>query len=210
LNAKACARFLRHWFACSTHQPAKVRILLVHETEHDIERLLDVLLRDGDTVRSVVANSLTLMHEIEAWHPELLMIAADDPSRDMVEQICVASMGRDRPIVMFTEADDPLATRSLVKAGVSAYVVAGLKPERLRSVINVAIERFEHEREQHVSLREAQRRAEDERAVARAKNYLRRQGLDEADAYAELRTRAMRSRCSIAEVARRIVGAPGV
>jgi two-component system, response regulator / RNA-binding antiterminator len=185
-----------------------VRILLVHETEHDVERLLDVLLRDGDTVRSVVANSLTLMHEIEAWQPELLMIAADDPSRDMVEQICVASMGRDRPIIMFTEADDPQATRSLVKAGVSAYVVAGLKPERLRSVINVAIERFEHEREQHVSLREAQRQAEDDRAIARAKNYLRRQGFDETDAYAELRTRAMRSRSTIADVARRIVGAP--
>jgi two-component system, response regulator / RNA-binding antiterminator len=186
-----------------------VRILLVHETEHDLERVLEALLREGDTVRSVAANALTLMHEIETWHPELLMIATDDPSRDMVEQVCVASITRDHPIVMFTEADDPQATRALVKAGVSAYVVAGFKPERLRAVMNVAIERFEHEREQHASLREAQRRVEDDRAIARAKSYLRRQGLDESAAYAELRARAMRTRSTIAEVARGVLGAPG-
>jgi two-component system, response regulator / RNA-binding antiterminator len=185
-----------------------VRILLVHETDHDVERLLEALLRDGDTVRSVVANAVTLLHEIEAWQPELLLIAADDPSRDMVEQICVASQERDRPIVMFTEADDPDSMRSLVKAGVSAYVVAGFKPERLRSVINVAVERFEHEREQHAVLRDAQKRADDDRAIARAKSYLQRQGLSESDAYAELRSQSMRARCTIAETARRIVGAP--
>jgi two-component system, response regulator / RNA-binding antiterminator len=184
-----------------------VRILLVHETEHDVEQLLEALLRDGNTVRSVAASALTLQQEIEAWLPELLMIAADDPSRDMVEQICVASIDRERPIVMFTEADDPHAMRALVKAGVSAYVVAGLNSERLRPVINVAVERFEYEREQYASLREARKRADDDRAIARAKNYLRRQGLSEPDAYAELRMRAMRERCTIAEMARNIVGA---
>jgi two-component system, response regulator / RNA-binding antiterminator len=185
-----------------------VRILLVHETDHDVERLLDVLMRDGDTVRSVSANAVTLAHEIEAWQPELLLIATDDPSRDMIEQICVASTGLDRPIVMFTEDDDPSAMRALVKAGVAAYVVAGLRPERLRPVINVAIERFAHDIEQRAILREAQKRAEDDRAVSRAKRYLQRQGMNESEAYAQLRSRAMSSRNSIAEIARRIVGAP--
>lgn len=175
-----------------------MRILLVHETDHDVERLLEALLREGDTVRSVAANAVTLLHEIEAWKPELLLIAADDPSRDMVEQICVVSQERDRPIVMFTEADDADSMRSLVKAGVAAYVVAGFKPERLRSVINVAVERFEHEREQHAALRDAQKRAEDDRAIARAKSYLQRQGHTESEAYAELRSRRIMSITTIA------------
>lgn len=187
-----------------------MRILLVHETEHDVERLLEALSRDGDIVRSVVANSLTLMYEIDAWQPDLLMIAADDPSRDMVEQICVASAERDRPIVMFTEADDAQTMSTLVRAGVSAYVVAGCRPERLRSVMNVAVERFAYERSQFASLRVAEQRIQDDRVVSRAKNYLQRQGMSEPDAYAHLRASAMRSRCTIADMARRLVGASDV
>jgi two-component system, response regulator / RNA-binding antiterminator len=188
----------------------RLRILLVHETEHDIERLLEALLRDGDTVRSVAANALTLAHEIEAWQPELLMIATDDPSRDMVEQICVASAQRDRPTVMLTEDDDAQTMSELLRAGVSAYVVAGWKPARMRSVLNVAVQRFEYERAQFASLREAQQRAQDERIVSRAKSYLQRQGFSEPEAYAQLRTHAMQERCTIAEIARRVVGARSV
>jgi two-component system, response regulator / RNA-binding antiterminator len=188
----------------------RLRILLIHETDHDIEPLLEVLSRDGDTVRSVAAQAMTLLKEIDAWRPELLMIAADDPSRDMVEQICVASATRDRPIVMFTEDDDANTMRTLVKAGVSAYVIAGCKPERLRSVISVAIERFEHERDQYAQLRDAERRAENERVVSRAKQFLQRNGCTEAEAYAELRRRAMHERCTIADIAQRVVGASSV
>jgi two-component system, response regulator / RNA-binding antiterminator len=184
-----------------------LKVLLLHETEQDVERLAQALMRDGDVVRSIRANALTMANEIEAWPPDVLLIAADDPSRDMVEQICVASSGRERPIVMFTEADDPEAMRSLVKAGVSAYVVAGCAPARLRPVINVALERFEHEQAQFTAVREADARRDDERVVARAKAYLQRSGLSESEAYTQLRQQAMHARCTIAEVARRVVGA---
>ncbi len=185
-----------------------LKVLLLHDTGQDVERLAQALVRDGDVVRSIRASALSMASEIEAWPPDVLMIAADDPSRDMVEQICVASAGRERPIVMFTEADDADAMRTLVKAGVSAYVVAGCVPSRLRSVINVALERFTHEQTQYQTIRQAHRREEDERVVAKAKAFLQRQGLSEPEAYAQLRKRAMRERCTIAEVARVVLGAP--
>jgi two-component system, response regulator / RNA-binding antiterminator len=204
------ARFLqthRHDELCPTQN---LKVLLLHETEQDVERLAQALMRDGDEVRSIRANALTMAAEIEAWPPDVLLIAADDPSRDMVEQICVASANRERPIVMFTEADDPEAMRTLVKSGVSAYVVAGCAPARLRSVINVALERFEHEQLQYLAVRTAATKQEDERAIGRAKAYLQRTGLSEADAYAQLRRQAMQERRTIAEVARRVVGASSV
>jgi two-component system, response regulator / RNA-binding antiterminator len=189
------------------HDRLSLKVLLLHETEQDVERLAQALARDGDVVRSIRANALTMDAEIEAWPPDVLLIAADAPSRDMVEQICVTSAGRERPIVMFTEADDPEAMRSLVKSGVSAYVVAGCVPSRLRSVINVALERFEHEQSQYQAVQTAALKQDDDRAIARAKAYLQRSGMSEADAYAQLRRQAMRQRCTIAEVARRVVGA---
>jgi two-component system, response regulator / RNA-binding antiterminator len=141
------------------------------------------------------------------WRPDLILIAADDPTRDMVEQICVMSQHRERPIVMLTEADDVAAMKRAVKAGVAAYVVAGFKPQRMAAVMDVAIERFAHEREQYAALQLANKRVNDERLIGQAKAMLRRQGLSESDAYARLRTQAMRDRCTIAEVAERLIGA---
>ena len=163
-------------------------------------------------MRSLAVNALTLQAEVERWNPELILIAADDAARDVVEQICVNSQFRERPIVVFTEDDDPLAMRAAMQARVSAYVVAGMQPKRLRSVIDVALERFKQDQLQIAQI-DAARRAADteqveqarERAVARAKALLRRRGMSEQDAYAALRTRAMRDRCSLAEVAERVL-----
>lgn len=184
-----------------------MKILLLHDTEHDVPEIEQMLAGHGHHVRSVTANALVLSEEVATWLPDLILIAADDPSRDMVEQICVVSQHRERPIVMFTEADDARAMRAAVKAGVAAYVVAGLKPQRMQAVMDVAIERFTHEREQHAALAAAAAREAGERSVAKAKALLRRQGLDEAEAYAQLRARAMRERSSLAEVAQRLIDA---
>ncbi|TAG81224.1 MAG: ANTAR domain-containing protein [Betaproteobacteria bacterium] len=184
-----------------------LKVLLLHNTSHDVAALEAALSRMGDEVRSISANAITMLREIEAWPPDLILIAADDPTRDMIEQICVASAGRERPIVMFTEADDAQAMRSLVKAGVSAYVVAGCAPNRLRPVIDVALERFAHEQAQHLQIRAAEKKAHDEKLIARAKAQLARHGLDEAAAYAQLRRSAMQRRCTIAEVAADLLGA---
>jgi two-component system, response regulator / RNA-binding antiterminator len=184
-----------------------VRVLLLYETQHNVDEMAEALSRDGAVVRSVRADALTMAEHIEAWPPDVVLIAADDPSRDMVEQICVATANRAHPFVMFTEADDPSAMRSLVQAGVAAYVVAGYVPSRMNSVIQVALERFAYERKQFDALRVAAQRENDARDVARAKAYLQRDGLSEADAYAKLRAAAMRERCTIADIARRVLGA---
>lgn len=169
--------------------------------------MAEALSRDGALVRSVRADALTMAEHIEMWPPDVVLIAADDPSRDMVEQICVATANRAHPIVMFTEADDPGAMKSLVRAGVAAYVVAGYVPSRMNSVIQVALERFAYERKQFDALRVAEQREQDARDIARAKAYLQRDGLNESEAYTKLRTAAMRERCTIADIARRVLGA---
>ena len=196
-----------------------MRVLLLHDTQHDLPAVESVLAAHGYNVRSVPVNALTLQDEIERWNPELILIAADDAARDVMEQVCVVSQFRERPIVVFTENDDPIAMRSAMQARVSAYVVAGLNTKRLRSVINVALERFKLDQQEFAHLAEARRLAQQksggERAIAQAKA-LRRRGMSEPDAYALLRSQAMQARCSIAEVAERVLAnsgarfAPGV
>ena len=189
-----------------------LRVLLLHHTQHDLPAVESVLAAQGYVVRSMAINALTLQAEVSRWNPELILIAADDAARDVVEQICVNSQFRERPIVVFTEDDDPVAMRAAMQARVSAYVVAGMQPKRLRSVIDVALERFKQDQLQ-IAHSDATRRAAQteqaeyarERTVAKAKALLRRRGMSEPDAYAALRSQAMRDRCSLAEVAKRVL-----
>ena len=188
-----------------------MRLLLFHDTEHDLPAIESELSAHGYRVKSVAANALTLEAEISAWNPEIILIAADDAARDMVEQICVMTQFRERPIVMFTEDDDRDAMRSAMQARVSAYVVQGMKPERLRSVIDVAIERFRQDQLHFAELaamnQSAQRQQDGQRVVARAKALLRRRGMTEPEAYASLRSQAMQERCTVIEAAERLMGA---
>lgn len=198
-----------HGAAVARKWVVNLRVLLLHHTQHDLPAVELVLAAQGYVVRSLAVNALTLQAEVERWNPEIILIAADDAARDVVEQICVNSQFRERPIVVFTEDDDPVAMRAAMQARVSAYVVAGMQPKRLRSVIDVALERFKQDQLQLAQI-DAARRAVDseqarERTVARAKALLRRRGMSEPDAYAALRSQAMRERCSLAEVAERVL-----
>jgi two-component system, response regulator / RNA-binding antiterminator len=186
-----------------------VRLLLLHDTEHDLPAIESVLSAHGHYVRSMAVNALTLQDEIESWNPELILIAADNAARDVLEQVCVVSQFGERPIVMFTEDHDPVARRAAIQARVSAYVVAGLSAKRVGSVIDVALERFQHDQQQFADLLDAQRRAntniDRDQVVAQAKALLRRRGMTEPDAYSLLRKQAMRDRCTVAEVAARVL-----
>ena len=190
-----------------------LRVLLLHDTQHDLPAVESVLASHGYNVRSVPANALTVQIEIERWNPELILIASDDAARDVMEQVCVVSQFRERPIVVFTENDDPIAMRSAMHARVSAYVVAGLNVKRLRSVIDVALERFKLDQHEFAQLADARRLAQkkstNEDTIARAKGLLRRRGMSEPDAYALLRSQAMQARCSIAEAAGRVLANGG-
>jgi two-component system, response regulator / RNA-binding antiterminator len=186
-----------------------MRVLLLHDTQHDLPAVESALVSNGYEVRSMAVDAITLQDEVERWNPELVLIAADDAARDVMEQICVSTQFRERPIVMFTEDHDPVAMRSAMRARVAAYVVAGLNPQRVQPVIEVALARFKQDQMQLAELAGAlsavQAERNGQRSIAQAKALLARRGLSETDAYALLRSTAMRERCSIAGAAERVL-----
>jgi len=194
---------MQHDLSAATLDP--VRILLLHQTEHDVPAIESELARSGHRLRSVTAQGTSLLREVEAFAPDVIIVAADDPSRDLLEQVCVCSQTRERPIVMFTEDNAPDTMRRALKAGVTGYVVDGLAPERLEPVLAVAMERFELERAAHAETVRLRREVEAQRLIARAKALLCRSGMSESDAYAWLRRQAMNERRTIAEIAERLL-----
>ena len=147
--------------------------------------------------------------------PDLIVVDAESEARDALEHVVMATRNERRPIVLFTNDQDTSHVKAALAAGVSAYIVAGLSPERIRPILDVAMARFAHEQALLDQLA-ATRQALDERNVElqqrklieRAKGLLmQRQQLSEAEAYARMRQTAMNKGLKLAELAQRILDA---
>jgi len=136
----------------------------------------------------------------------MIIVDAESQARDTLEHVVMATRNARRPIVLFTEDNDTTHVRDAIAAGVTAYVVAGLAPERVRPVLDVALARFQHEEALRRELADARNQLSERKVVDRAKGLLmQRHGLSEDDAYARLRKAAMDKGLKLADVAQRIL-----
>jgi response regulator NasT len=127
-------------------------------------------------------------------------------ARDALEHVVMATRDERRPIVMFTNDEDTSHVKDAVAAGVSAYIVAGLAPQRIRPILDVAMARFQHEQALRAELADARTELKDRKTIDRAKGLLmQRQGLSEQAAYEKLRKTAMDKGLKLADVAQRML-----
>ena len=164
------------------------------------------LLESGyDIVASLPADDY-LRERIAQLQPDLIIIDAESDAREVLEHIAVASGDERRPIVIFTEDDKTSSMDAAMQAGVSAYIVAGLQPERFRPVLKVALARFRQEQKLFAELHEMRHKLADRKIIDRAKGLLMtNQGLTEDEAYQKLRSMAMNKKLKLAEIAQRIL-----
>jgi two-component system, response regulator / RNA-binding antiterminator len=143
-----------------------------------------------------------LVAAIEALSPDVVLIDIANPRRDELEELFVVSRAIARPIAMFVDQADDASIEAAIDAGVSAYVVNGLNPERIKSVLDVAVKRFNAFSRLRADLDEARTALAVRDVVDAAKAVLmKKRGLDEPAAYAALRKAAMNSGRKIADVA---------
>lgn len=168
--------------------------------------LVQGLRAGGYRIAGVLGADARLPERLAELTPDVLIVDAESGARDAIEHVVWAMRDTPRPIVLFTEEHDPSHMREAVAAGVVAYVVAGLAPERVRPIIDVAVARFEHEQQLRHELARAKGRLAERAVVDRAKALLmQRHGLPEPQAYARLRSTAMQQGLSIHEIARRLL-----
>ena len=166
------------------------------------------LLESGyDLVASLPADPY-LPERILQLQPDLIIIDAESDARDVLEHIVIATRDERRPIVMFTEDENPSSMEAAMAAGVSAYIVAGLQSERIRPVLNVALARFRKDQKLLDELSDTRHKLAERKIIDRAKGLLMtRQSLSEEQAYQKLRNLAMNKNLKLAEIAQRIVDA---
>ena len=171
--------------------------------------ILEEGLRDAgftDVVR--IDEMQSLLSRIYALDPDVIVIDLENPSRDILEQMFQVSRAVRRPVAMFVDQSDAASIQASVDAGVSAYIVDGLKKERLKPILDLCISRFNAFAKLQDELDRTKSALEDRKVIERAKGILMKlKGLTEDEAYVLLRSTAMREKKKIGEIAQSILTA---
>lgn len=185
-----------------------MRVLLVDDDARRATETSEALSAQGAASVVHVRRTAGLLEKVRRARPDVILIHTNSPDRDTLEHLCCVSRDNPRPIALFTHDDDPERIRAALRAGVSAYVVRGLDTARLRSVIEVAVARFEEYQAMKQALDESRRQLAQRKVVERAKGIVMKQrGISEDEAYRLLRRLAMDRGKPLSEVAQTIVTA---
>jgi len=174
--------------------------------------IIEAGLRDAGHQHVTVVHDVTgIAGRIAQIEPDVIVIDLENPNRDMLENMFQLSRAVKRPIAMFVDRSDSASIEAAIDAGVSAYVVDGLRKDRVKPILDMAISRFNAFSRMARELEEARSELENRKVIDRAKGILMKsRGLSEEAAYALLRKTAMNQNRKIAEIAQSLVTAAGL
>jgi response regulator NasT len=169
-------------------------------------------LREAGHVRVTVVHEVNgIARIIETLTPDVIIIDIENPNRDMMEHLFQLTRTVSRPIAMFVDRSDTASIEAAVDAGVSAYIVDGLKKERVKPILDMAVSRFNAFNRLRRELADARSALEERKLVERAKGILMKmRGLSEEEAFALLRQTAMNEKKKMSEIAQSVVTAAGL
>ncbi len=185
---------------------APLKVLVIDE--NPIRRaILEAGLKDAGFNDVMVLDDATgLLERIYTLDPDVIIIDLENPRRDVLEQMFQVSRIVRRPVAMFVDHSDRDTITSAIEAGVSAYIVDGLKKEHVRSILDMTISRFNAFERLRTELEETKSALKDRKVIEKAKGILMKsRDLDEEAAYALLRKTAMSSGKRIVDVAEGLV-----
>ena len=185
-----------------------LRILIVDANQVRAAVIEEGLREAGYDQLVRISATTGLVAAIEAHDPDVVVIDLEDPSRDALADMFLVSRHVRRPITMFVDQSDSASIEAAVEAGVSAYIVDGLKKERMRPILQTCISRFNAFRKLREELDEARSQLEDRKTIDRAKGIVMRlKGLSEDEAYALMRRTAMNEKRRLVDIARSLITA---
>ncbi len=183
-------------------------ILIIDENRIRASIIEEGLREAGHGRVAVIHDVNEVGRTIELTAPDVIFIDLENPKRDTLEHFFSLSRAVQRPIAMFVDRSDGAMIEKAVEAGVSAYVVDGLRKERVKPILDMAVSRFNAFSRLTRELEEARSALEERKIIDQAKGILMKtRGLSEPDAYALLRSTAMNQNRRIVEIAQSLVTA---
>ncbi|MBC7905518.1 MAG: ANTAR domain-containing protein [Rhodospirillaceae bacterium] len=185
-----------------------LRVIVVDDESDRGQSVKDALEAEGFTVVAVFGTGAGLHSKVGELSADVIIVDMDSPDRDTLEDMRRVSLEQRRPVVMFAQDGKPETIRAAIEAGVAAYVVDGLKPDRVRAVVDVAIARFAQFHELRSELDKARSTLAERKVIEKAKGILmKRRKVDEDEAYRLMRRMAMDGKLRLIDIANKIIEA---
>ena len=157
---------------------------------------------------AIITDMRQLLRQIVQADPDVIFIDLENPNRDVLEQMFQVSRSVHRPVAMFVDQSDKASIEAAIDAGISAYVVNGMRKERVKPILDMAISRFNAFHRLRDELDRTRKALEDRKVIEKAKGILMKsRGVSEEDAYALLRKTAMNESRRVADVAQSLITA---
>ncbi len=185
---------------------SRLRVLLVDDNAERARAVADGLAAQGCVIVGTVPEPADLVRRVREGAVDVVVCDLDSPSRDALESMGALHRDEPRPVVMFVDRSDPDSIGAAMQAGVAAYVIEGLSPARVKSVVDVAVARFAAHQALKAELAAARTALSERKLIERAKGILMSsRSMSEAEAFAALRGLAMDRGRKLAEVADSVV-----
>lgn len=185
---------------------AELSVLVIDENRVRAAIIEAGLREAGHDHVTILSDMQGLMRQIVDLSPDVIVINLENPNRDRLEHLLQMSRVVDKPIAMFVDQSDSGMMEAAIEAGVSAYVVDGLRKDRVKAIMDMAIARFNAYSRLKSELEGTKQALEDRKAIDRAKSILMKtRGLSEDEAHHLLRKTAMRENRRMGDVARALV-----
>jgi len=180
--------------------------MLVDDTPTRSAILEQALLDQGLIVVCRLESAQGLIKNVEVHQPDIIIMDLESPDRDTLENMTVLNQHNPKPVIMFSDEDDSQIIAQAVQAGVSAYIVDGLNPSRVKPIMDVAIARFREYQALKNELKQTRDQLADRKVIDKAKGLLMKtRGLDEEQAYHAMRKMAMDQSKPIVDIAQNIL-----
>ena len=190
----------------NTSNSPPLRVLIIDADPERRALLIQGL--QGNDCRILERETITLelLDCLPQLDPDVIVIDADSPDRDMLEHVCSISRDQPRPVVLFTDDDDATMMQQAMRAGVTSYVVKGIAPARIKPILQVAMLRFAEHQALRQDLAAAKDQLAERKLIERAKGIVMQQkNIGENEAYHLLRKMAMERNAKLADIAAQVV-----
>lgn len=189
-------------------QRTAVRVLLVDDERERARWVKGALEANGFSVTAILATGADLPRRVVELSPDVIIVDIDSPDRDILEDMRQVTFQYGRPVVMFSQDGESATIRASIEAGAAAYVVDGLRPERVKPVVDVAMARFKQFHELCAELDKAKASLAGRKLIEKAKGILmKRRSCDEDEAYRILRKMAMDQKLRLVDIANKVIEA---
>lgn len=179
-----------------------IRLLLIDEDPDRAVVLAEALQGEGYRLVAQLTPGEVSAKRVQEIAPDVIIVDMESPSRDTIDSMRQINADQPRPIVMFVDESDDGMIREAMQAGVSAYVIDGLNPKRVKPIIDVAVARFREFQALRDELKKTKATLSERKLIERAKGLLMRERqLSEEEAHAALRKLAMDRQQRLFEVA---------